>query len=292
MSGSSDELTRSYIDSFAICWQHIGGGVATTETEFFGHKLATPIMSGGMAHYHRLREGGAVEYAQGVKEAGSVMWTGFCPDEEMEQIIAVGAPAVRIIKPFADEKLVLSHIEHDAKAGAAAFSMDVDHVFDRKGRLGEFFGHSYAPQTVESLKLYAHATDLPFVVKGVLSVEDACRCAEAGVQGILLSHHQNMFPWSVPPLAVLPEIRKAVGKDLLIVADCGIETGYDAFKALALGADAVCIARPLRPLFTEGGADAVRDKLVGMTDELRLCLSKTGSCDIRHIGSNVLKKLY
>lgn len=291
MTGSSDELTRDYLDRFAICWQHIGGCEATTETEFFGHKLTTPIMSGGMAHYHRLREGGAVEFAQGVKDAGTVMWTGFCPNEDMEKIIAVGAPAVRIIKPFADENLVLSHIEHDAKAGAAAFSMDIDHVFDKKGRIGEFFGHPFAPQTVQSLRRFAHATDLPFVVKGVLSVEDACRCAEAGVQGILLSHHQNMFPWSVPPLAILPEIRKAVGKDMMIIADCGIETGYDAFKALALGADAVCIARPLRPLFTDCGAEAVCDKLVKMTDELRACLSKTASTDIRHIGPNVLKEL-
>lgn len=291
MAGSSDELTRSYLDRFAICWQHIGGCEATTETDFFGHRLKTPIMSGGMAHYQRLREGGAVEFARGVKDAGTVMWTGFCPDAEMEAIIAVGAPAVRIIKPFADEKLVLSHIEHDAKAGAAAFSMDIDHVFDKKGRIGEFFGHPYAPQTVESLGTYAHATDIPFVVKGVLSVEDACRCAEAGVQGILLSHHQNMFPWSVPPLAILPEVRKAVGKDMTIIADCGIETGYDAFKALALGADAVCIARPLRPVFTEGGPEAVCERIVKMTDELRLCLSKTASSDIRHIGPSVLKEL-
>ena len=291
MAGSSDELTRSYIDRFAICWRHIGGCVATTETEFFGHKLATPIMSGGMAHYHKLREGGSVEFAQGVKAAGTVMWTGFCSDEEMEKIIAVGAPAVRIIKPFADEKLVLRHIEHDAKAGAAAFSMDIDHVFDRKGNIAEFFDQSFVPQTVESLRTYAHATNLPFLVKGVLNVEDAYRCAEAGVHGIVLSHHQNMFPWSVPPLAVLPEIRKAVGNDLMIIADCGIETGYDAFKALALGADAVCIARPLRPLFTEGGAEAIQKKLTLMTDELRLCLSKTASPDIRHISPNVLKFL-
>lgn len=291
MAGSSDELTRNYLDKFAITWHHIGGCEASTDATFFGHKLATPILSGGMAHYQRLREGGSAEYAQGVKAAGSVMWTGFCSDEEMERIIAVGAPAVRIIKPFADEKLVLAHIEHDAKAGAAAFSMDIDHVFDKKGHVGEFFGQPFAPQTVASLRRYAHATDLPFVVKGVLSVEDALACAEAGVQGILLSHHQNMFPWSVPPLAILPEIRQAVGKDMQIIVDCGIETGYDAFKALALGADAVCIARPLRPIFAEGGADAVQDKLVKMTDELRTCLSKTASPDIRHIAANVLKEL-
>ena len=291
MNGSSDLLTREYIDRFAICWRHIGGCEASTESEFFGNRISTPIMSGGMAHYDKLRDGGAVEFAGGVKEAGTVMWTGFCPHEEMERIIAVGAPTVRIIKPFADKKLVLGAIEHDAKAGAAAFSMDIDHVFNKQGRVGEFFGNPYAPQSVESLREYAHATELPFIVKGVLSVEDACRCADAGAAGILLSHHQNMFPWSVPPMAILPEVRKALGKDFLIIADCGIETGYDAFKALALGADAVCVARPLRPIFAEGGAKKVRDKLVQMTDELRACLSKTASPDIRHISENVLKEL-
>ena len=170
MHGSSDELTRNYLDKFAICWQHIGGCEATTETEFFGHKLTTPIMSGGMAHYHRLREGGAVEFAQGVRDAGTVMWTGFCPDEEMEKIIDVGAPAVRIIKPFADENLVLKHIEHDAKAGAAAFSMDIDHVFDKKGRIGEFFGHPFVPQTVE----LAEAADalVGIVFKGQIVIKE------------------------------------------------------------------------------------------------------------------------
>ncbi len=291
MKDSSDVLTREYLDRYAICWQHIGGCEGSTEADFFGNRLATPVMSGGMAHYDRLREGGAVEFAGGVRDAGSVMWTGFCSNEEMERIIDVGAPAVRIIKPFADRRLVLSAIEHDAKAGAAAFSMDIDHVFNKHGRIGEFFGHPYAPQTVESLREYASAAELPFVVKGVLSREDACRCAEAGAAGILISHHQNMFPWSVPPLAVLPEIRRAVGKDLMIIVDCGIETGYDAFKALALGADAVCIARPLRPIFTEKGAEGVRDRLMKMTEELRVCLSKTASPDIRHISENVLKEL-
>ncbi len=291
MNGSSDALTRSYIDKFAIRYRYIGGCEATTECELFGRKLKTPIMAGGMAHYEKLRAGGADEFAEGVRDAGTVMWTGYRSDEAMASLIGVGAPAVRIIKPFANPDYVLSAIRHDEEHGAAAFAMDIDHVFDKKGHVGEFFGYPYAPQTVESLRTYARAAKIPFIVKGVLSAEDACRCAEAGVAGILLSHHQNLFPWSVPPLAVLPEIRAAVGNSLLVLVDCGIETGYDAFKALALGADGVCVARPLQPIFKDGGAEAVRQKLETMTDELRSCLSRTGSTDIGHIPADALKEL-
>lgn len=291
MNGNSDALTRAYLDRFAIEWRHLESGVATTACTLFDRQLDTPIMAGGMAHYDRMREGGAPLFAEGVHAAGAAMWTGFCSDADMERIIASGAPAVRIIKPFADRKRVLAAIAHDERAGAAAFSMDIDHVYDKKGQFYRFFDAPLAPQTRESLAVYAKSTSLPFLVKGVLSVRDALLCAEAGAAGVVLSHHQNMFPWSIPPAAVLPEIRRALGDKLCILVDCGIETGYDAFKALALGADGVCVARPLREAFSAGGADAVRDRLMQMNDELRACLSRTASPDIRHIDPSVIKEL-
>ena len=86
---------------------------------------------------------------------------------------------------------------------------------------------------------------------GIVSVRDAAICAEAGCAGIIISHHQNMFPWTVPPLLALREIRKEVGNTLKILIDSNFETGYDVFKALALGADGVFVARPLVPIFRE-----------------------------------------
>lgn len=291
MDGNSDVLNRAYLDRITVAWRHLAGGPATTECELFGKKLATPIMCGGMAFYEKLNPGGAPLFAEGAKAAGTAMWSGFCTDEAFEDIIAVGAPAARIIKPFADRDRVLSLIAHDEAAGAAAFAMDIDHLYNKKGGIDDFFHAPYEVQTRETLELYRRSTRLPFFPKGVLSVHDALICAEAGVAGIVISQHQNMFPWTAPPLAVLPEIRKAVGDKMTILVDSGIETGYDAFKALALGADGVFIARPLRTEFAEKGADGVSSRILRMTDELRACLSKTASPDIRHINPEVLRML-
>ena len=291
MNGSSDELSRAYLDCLAIEWRHLDSCEATTECELFGRKLKTPILCGGMARYDALRDGGAVLFAEGAKAAGTAMFTGMTGDEEFERIIAAGAPAARIIKPFADREKVMSFIRHDEAHGAAGVAMDIDHVYRKDGGIQDFFGEMLEPQTKETLALWQSCTSLPFFAKGVLSVRDALLCAEAGIKGIIVSHHQNMFPWSVPPMKVLPEIRKAVGNSLTILIDCNFETGYDVFKALALGADGVFVARPLRPSFAENGAEGISAHIGRMTDELRACLARTASPDVRHIDPTVIVRM-
>ncbi len=290
MTGHSDELTRAHLDRYGIEWRFLDTVEATTVCTLFGHRLDTPIMLGGMAHYDKLQPGGAPLYAQAAKQAHTAIWTGFCPAEELERVIAVGAPAARIVKPFADRDIVLEAMEHDKKAGACAIAMDVDHIYNKQGRNGAFGEKSLASPNKKTLGEYAKG-GLPFFAKGILSVRDAVMCAEAGISGIVLSHHQNMFPWTVPPLKVLPEIRKEVGDRLTILVDSGLTSGYDVFKALAWGADGVFTVRPMVPLFRDGGPDAVAQRLREMTDELRACLSRTGSPDIFHIDPSVIREL-
>lgn len=290
MNGHSDELTRTYLDRYAIEWRFLGTAEATTECTLFGRKLDTPIMLGGMAHYDKLQPGGAPLYAQAAKQMNSAVWTGFCPAEELEQVLAVGTPTARIVKPFADRDIVLEAMEHDKKAGACAIAMDVDHAYNKQGRCGAFGEKPLASPDRAALEEYAK-TGLPFFVKGILSVQDAVLCAEAGIAGIVLSHHQSMFPWTVPPLKVLPEIRAAVGSQLTFLVDSGLTSGYDVFKALAWGADGVFTVRPMVPLFRDGGPDAVARRLREMTDELRSCLSRTGASDICHIDPSAIREL-
>lgn len=121
-----------------------------------------------------------------------------------------------------------------------AVGMDIDHCFYGNGGYDVVCGLLMHAKTLEQLRQYVSTSAVPFIVKGVLSVQDAEKCAQAGVKGILVSHHHGIMPYSVPPLMVLPEIRRAVGNDMKIFVDCGIESGMDVFKALALGADAVC----------------------------------------------------
>ena len=292
MPKDSDVLTKEYLDRFAIEWRHLEiGSEPSTECEIFGRKLPTPIMSGGMAFYEKLQEGGAPLFAEGVKAAGTVMFIGMSSAEQLEEVAATGVPCGRIIKPFEDESLIIKNVKHDEQMGAVAWAMDIDHTFKKNGMIDDFFGDRLKVQTRDSLRRFAEASSVPFFPKGVLSVRDAEICAEAGVAGIIISHHQAMFPYSVPPLKVLPEIKRAVGDRLQIIVDCGLYNGYDCFKAFALGADAVFVARPLRDIFKEKGADGVAAKLKLMNDELRACLARTGSPDIHHIDPSVLVEL-
>lgn len=291
MTGNSDELIRAYLDRYCIEWRFLETVQATTECTLFGRRLATPIMLGGFGHYERYNPGGASLYAQAAKAMNTAMWTGYCTDSEIEQVIGTGVPAARIVKPFADRELLFRAIEHDEKAGACALAMDVDHVYNKKGEYDVFFEKPEASPDRNMLSEFARYSRLPIYCKGVLSVHDAEICAEAGIAGIVLSNHQNMFPWTVPPVKVLPEIRKAVGNRLTILVDSGLVSGYDCFKALAWGADGVFTVRQMLPLFHEKGPEAVAQRLQVMTEELRACLSRTGSPDITHIDPSVIREL-
>ena len=294
---NSDVLTREYYDSFVLIPRSINGVVPLTKCELFGQILETPIMAGAMGRYDnpdQQDKGGvnsALEFANVIKNTGTIMWTGFSRNDDFAAIVASGVKAIRVIKPLADHDRILQCIEHDERCGAIAFSMDIDHSFDRYGRIYEDHSGPMEPKSFKDLKRYVDSTKLPFIAKGVLSAQDAMECVNMGAGGIVVSHHQNIFPYSIPPLMVLPEIVKAVDGTIPIIVDCGIESGIDAFKALALGADAVCVARTLKKQYMTNGASGLMDKLQQMTGELAGCLARTGSSDIKHINPEVLRRI-
>ena len=142
--------------------------------------------------------------------------------------------------------------------------------------------------TLEELRGYVASTKLPFIVKGALSVRDALTCQDIGCAGVILSHHNALMRWAVPPVKLLPDIRRAVGDEFVLVADGGIQDGFDAFKALALGATAVSVGRPLmQPLEQEGPA-GMAETLRAMTGELKAMMVRTGSPDLAHIDPSVI----
>ena len=95
-------------------------------------------------------------------------------------------------------------------------------------------------------------TDLPILVKGVLTAEDARIALEHGVDGIVVSNHGGrQVDGAVATLDALVEVRDALGDDATVLMDSGIRTGSDILKALALGADAV-LARQAVRLRTRG----------------------------------------
>ena len=291
---SSKEITRAYFDSLLLEMRLMDSEVPNTEFELYGKKFKTPIMTAALSHigiFNPDMPNGMVQYAQGAAEVGAVHWIGMGSDEEFEAVIAAGAPTIRIIKPYADEEKIYSMIRCAEKNGAIAVGMDIDHMFDLKGNKDICMGEEMEIKSSAKLQEYIKSTNLPFIIKGVLSVRDAQKCAEIGAQGIVVSHHGGRLNYAVPPLYVLPDIVKAVGDKMPIFVDCGISAGMDAYKALALGATAVSVGNHLIPYIKKGGADAVAERMRAMTDELKGAMAYTGVKSVEEFDATVIHRI-
>ena len=273
-SSNPDVITRDYFDSLLLETRYIDSDIPSTRMTLFGEEFDTPIMTAALSHLHNPADGMAV-YAKGAALAGAAHWVGMGSDEELEGILATGARSIKIIKPHADNREVFRKIEHAVSAGCFAVGMDTDHAFNSDGGYDDVFGLPMRPKSASELAEFVQAARVPFIVKGVLSPRDAEKCIKAGCAGLVVSHHHGMVQYSVPPLMVLPEIVSAVGGEIPVFVDCGIISGMDAYKCLALGAKAVSVGRHLMPLLKDG-ADAVAARISEMTAELAGIMARTG----------------
>ncbi|XP_077997393.1 2-Hydroxyacid oxidase 2-like [Glandiceps talaboti] len=133
-------------------------------------------------------------------------------------------------------------------------------------------------------------TKLPIVLKGILTVEDAVLAAEYGVQGIIVSNHGGRQLDGVPAtIDVLADIVQAVGDMLEVYVDGGIRQGTDVLKALALGAKAVFIGRPIMYGLAYQGADGVKQVLQILRKELSTAMALSGCTQISDIKSSLVK---
>jgi lactate 2-monooxygenase len=148
---------------------------------------------------------------------------------------------------------------------------------------------SYTSTTWESLAFLRDATDLPIVLKGIVHPEDAGKAVEAGMDGLIVSNHGGrQVDGSIATLDALPGIKDAVPSDFPVLLDSGIRSGADAFKALALGAQAVLLGRPYIWALGVGGADGVRQLLRGFLADLDLTLALSGFTSFGEVGKETL----
>lgn len=236
MNGDSNAITRDYFDSLLLESRYIDSDLPDTSFELFGEKFEMPIMTAALSHLHNICDNAMVEIAKGARDAGAVHWTGMGEKEEFPEIFGTGAKTIRIIKPHADNKEVLWRIEQAVSCGVLAVGVDIDHAYAWNGGYDNVLGLPMKPKSIDEIKMFVKAAGIPFVIKGVLSVSDALKCIDAGVSGIVVSHHHGIMNYAVPPLQILPDIVKAVDGRMKIFVDCGVESGMDAYKALALGA--------------------------------------------------------
>jgi 4-hydroxymandelate oxidase len=132
-------------------------------------------------------------------------------------------------------------------------------------------------------------TRLPVLIKGVLDAEDAVLARKQGLAGVLVSNHGARNLDTVPAtIDALPRITDAVGGDLTVLVDGGIRRGTDVLKALALGARAVLVGRPIFHGLAAAGADGVTRMLAILRRELEMAMALSGRAKIAEIDRSVL----
>jgi lactate 2-monooxygenase len=144
--------------------------------------------------------------------------------------------------------------------------------------------------TWSDLKILREYTTLPILLKGILHPEDAKKAVDAGMDGVIVSNHGGrQVDGAIATLEALPDIVKAVDSKIPVLLDSGIRGGADVFKALALGAKAVCIGRPYVYGLSVAGQQGVYEVLRNFMADFELTMGLAGCKNIQEIDQKTLK---
>lgn len=292
-NGNSDLITQHYYDSLVIESRLIDSDLSDITLDFCGHRYATPVMLGVIGGWGQMGEKALFNSAEAARQLDTVLWVSSyaLKDNKLEKLIATGAKIGYVCKPHRDQLVFLNELKRVSNTGIVAVAVDIDHAYGSDGEYDKHGGGDFGPKSVAQLKEAVEVLSVPLFTKGVLSVHDALKSREAGCAGCFISHHHNIIKSAIPPVMILPQIREAVGDEFTLIVDCGIKTGVEAFKALALGAEAVCVARGYMPHLVKEGTEGVVSYINKVTGETRELLNRTGSKDLKSIDPGVIHRL-
>ena len=190
----SNVITRNYFDSLLLEMRHFDAVIPDTSFTLFGETFKTPVMMAALSHLDRCHPDGLEEMAKGILAAGAVMWSGMGEDEELKRVCKTGAKTIKIIKPHGSNDEIFREIAFAESQGCLAVGVDIDHAYNHKGEYDNIHGKCpLAGKTSYELASFVQATTLPFIIKGVLSAQDAKKCLEIGASG----SHITMALWTM-----------------------------------------------------------------------------------------------
>ena len=269
-----------------------------TETELFGRKMSVPIFAAPITATS-LNMGGIVseeEYITSVIEGcldcgiypmGGDTAIDECLVTNLEILKQHNGQGIVFIKPRKNN-VIIEKINMSKKANVFAMGIDIDGA----GLLTmALHGKDVEPKTVEELKELKASTNVPFILKGIMTVEDAKFAVEAGMDAIVVSNHGGRVLDQTPgTVEVLPKIAREVKGKIKILVDGGIRSGVDVLKCLALGADGVLIGRPFVTAAFANGKEGVKESVASLQSELKSAMILTGCNTISEIDEKVIYK--
>lgn len=272
-----------------------GIGTRSTGTTVLGQPLAFPCLVAPTAFQRMAHPDGECATARGAGRAGSLMVVSTLSNTPLEQVAAeAAAPLWFQLYVYKDREVTRSLVQRAEASGCQALVLTVDTPLlgnrEREARVGFRMagglgagnlaeaGHAELPGAdgASGLARYAHRlldpdltwrdvewlrsiTKLPVVVKGLVHPADARLAAEAGVAGIVVSNHGGrQLDGSIATAAALPAVVEAVRQTSVeVYVDGGVRRGTDIVRALALGARAVLVGRPVLWGLAVDGEDGV-----------------------------------
>lgn len=304
--GAGDERTLTgNVDAFArrrlVPRVLRGPGPVDLTTDLPGVRLASPVVVAPTAFHRLAHRDGEVATATGVAACGGLLTVSTMATTAVERIAATCATLWFQLYLQPDRAFTAALVARAEAAGCRALVLTVDSPVRGRHTRDELHGFAELPAGLvcenlrdadgrvrdlvvdpdlgwDDVAWLRATTRLPVLVKGVLHPTDARLAVEQGVDGIVVSNHGGrQLDGAVSTLDALPAVVDAVAGRVPVLLDGGVRSGTDALVALALGADAVMVGRPVLWGLARGGADGVRAVLEELTTDLAHAMALVGA---------------
>ncbi|MGL1864212.1 MAG: alpha-hydroxy-acid oxidizing protein [Pseudodesulfovibrio sp.] len=270
-----------------------------TSCSVLGYDLDMPVLAAPIGGISFNMGGGVSEeeyidaVISGSKASGVIGCVGdgvpaFVHEAGNAAIVKNSGYGIPFIKPWEGDEMA-EKFEKARATGCTTFGMDVDAAGLITLRQ---MGRPVSPKTADELKEIVeivHGWGAKFILKGIMTADDAHLAAQVGVDAIVVSNHGGRVLDHTPGTAeVLPAVAEAVKGQIDVLVDGGVRDGADVLKMLALGADAVMIGRPISVAAVGGLQEGVEKYFATIKSQLLQAMVLTGSANIAAITDRVL----
>ena len=326
--GVTVRANRSAFDDLALRYRVFAGvGTRDPSTSLFGKKLSWPVLVAPMAFQRVVHPDGELASVRGAGAAGTCFVLSSMATSRLEDVAsAATGPFWFQIYLFKDRGLTRSVVERAEAAGCLAVEVTADtpvlglREADVRNRFhlpagvsvanlegtplahlglsdGEYSGSRYqaagidADLTWNDVEWLRSITRLPVLVKGVVRGDDAARAIDCGAAGVVVSNHGGrQLDTAVATLRALPEVVDAIAGRGVVLLDGGVRRGTDVLKALALGANAVQVGRPVIWGLALGGSEGVARVLELLRKEFDVAMALSGCPTVARITRDLIAR--
>ncbi|MDX2048436.1 MAG: alpha-hydroxy acid oxidase [Chitinophagaceae bacterium] len=311
--GAADEITlrwnRQAFDALKIN-PNVLNDVSKLDTSvtLFGHKLAYPVLIAPTAFHKMMHPEGELATAKGAGKAKAVYVVSSFTTTPLEEIKKVATEPLWFQLYVRDDKAFTKNLVQKAESlGYKALCITVDTPVggarDREARVkfelpaginapytnGPF--DQKLPLTWKEMEWLISFAKVPVLLKGILNADDAENAIKTGASGIIVSNHGGRNLDTAPAtIEALPKIAERVNRRIPILMDGGIRRGTDVLKAIAFGANAVLVGRPVCFGLASGGAEGVAKTLEILKAEFEMAMALTGRSTIAGIDKSLIWK--